>query len=261
MWKSHKYVGRCIYCDSTENLSREHVIPQGLGGAVALTGYHEAMVLGDASCETCRRITHSFETEIQHKMMGHFRAATGLMSKRSQRPTRQIKLVGVDGQESSEEVDVSDIPATLLLPVFQNAGFLEGKLPDGHTRMALKTIVTQPGSLRITPGIKATVAGLDPLQYSRMLAKIALGFNVWMIGLDAFEPMVRRFIRGEANEELGHWIGGAPDEPIDGAVLHDLRHSFTPYRGATYASARIRLFALWGGPSYDVIVGEDKPGC
>ena len=42
-------IGRCIYCGTTEGkLSEEHITPYGLGGL---------LVLQEASCERCARIT------------------------------------------------------------------------------------------------------------------------------------------------------------------------------------------------------------
>lgn len=47
-----RYIGKCIYCGSTDNLTREHVVPRGLGGP---------WLLLKASCKKCARITSDFE--------------------------------------------------------------------------------------------------------------------------------------------------------------------------------------------------------
>lgn len=57
-------VGACIYCgDKTPPLSREHVLPRGLGGGSAPDGYSGALVLQNASCEICRRVTQKIEEQ------------------------------------------------------------------------------------------------------------------------------------------------------------------------------------------------------
>jgi hypothetical protein len=48
-------IGRCIYCGSTENLSKEHIVPLGLGGED---------VLYDASCGWCRDATSRIESRL-----------------------------------------------------------------------------------------------------------------------------------------------------------------------------------------------------
>ena len=45
----------CIYCESTVQLSREHILPYALGGTTTIPA---------GSCEKCRRITHEFETAV-----------------------------------------------------------------------------------------------------------------------------------------------------------------------------------------------------
>jgi hypothetical protein len=51
-WKVYQSVGSCIYCGSTQQLSKEHALPLGLGGNY---------ILPNASCEKCRKITEAFE--------------------------------------------------------------------------------------------------------------------------------------------------------------------------------------------------------
>jgi len=46
--KVRKFVGKCIYCHSTENLHDEHVIPESLNGV---------RLLKKGSCGGCGRIT------------------------------------------------------------------------------------------------------------------------------------------------------------------------------------------------------------
>lgn len=69
--------------------------------------------------------------------------------------------------------------------------------------------------------------GLDMKPRLNMAIKIALGFAVWMIGLDSFKPLVRGFILGRADEEFGYWIEGNEPEggepPSQNALVFQLQ--------------------------------------
>src|SRR5665213_1960681 len=53
-------VGACIYCGATEGLTKEHIIPLGLGGQ---------FVLPAASCPACSKITSDFERKVLRGFM------------------------------------------------------------------------------------------------------------------------------------------------------------------------------------------------
>src|SRR4030095_5099103 len=101
-----RIVGRCIYCDSTDGLTREHIIPEGLGGRVAPDGGHEALVLGGASCARCTKITRTLEGLCLGKMLGHFRARAGMVRKDRKTETRRVKVRKLDGSETFEDMPV-----------------------------------------------------------------------------------------------------------------------------------------------------------
>ncbi|WP_080744877.1 HNH endonuclease [Cupriavidus necator] len=69
--------GRCIYCDAPENLTREHIIPAGLGGN---------WVLPEASCRRCAAKTSAAELHVMRVMLGDFRATAGVGSSRRKKP-------------------------------------------------------------------------------------------------------------------------------------------------------------------------------
>ena len=48
-------VGECIYCGDTKPpLTREHILPRGLGGELSPVALHQALVLRQASCSRCQ---------------------------------------------------------------------------------------------------------------------------------------------------------------------------------------------------------------
>ena len=72
-----RLVGRCIYCDGTDGLTREHVIPRGLMGNISPDAQHEALVLGKASCATCTPITRDLEGRVPRSDDGAFPSESG----------------------------------------------------------------------------------------------------------------------------------------------------------------------------------------
>jgi len=57
MQNLHLNIGKCIYCDNTmPPLTREHILPRGLGGNEAPTGLSNALVLNNASVNLASRL-------------------------------------------------------------------------------------------------------------------------------------------------------------------------------------------------------------
>lgn len=94
----------------------------------------------------------------------------------------------------------------------------------------------------------------EPVKFARMLAKIALGFAVAVMGLEAFEEIfVRPAILGE-RDEVGMWVG-CPDVPrLDAQKgLHD---AAVFVRSDRLVIVGVRLFEEFSAPEYSVIVGR-----
>src|SRR5947208_13602278 len=98
-------VGACIYCGETRGpLTREHVLPRGLGGNWAPEGYSDAFVLQHATCSSCSQITQNIEDECLRSMMDPGRARLGL--KRKDRITALSATIDhPDGYTQRREVD------------------------------------------------------------------------------------------------------------------------------------------------------------
>ena len=88
-----RFVGRCVYCDSTSDLSDEHVVPLGLGGT---------WILEDASCAHCRDTTSKVELRVlrEHFLALRTVAEMPTRRKRERRALLPQKLI-VHGRETS----------------------------------------------------------------------------------------------------------------------------------------------------------------
>lgn len=237
-------VGRCIYCDSTQPpLTREHVIPRGLGGNIAPNTFSEAMVLLRATCETCRNTTREIEDFCLNDMLGHARARLVLNRKDRNKPTRPAEVLYRDGRRAEEELQIADIPAAMMIPAFPTAAVFQG-LDWKPPPISIRQMILNDEQRRRSPDVESvsvTVTAHIPT-FARMLSKIGLGFAHHILGPDAFEPVARNFIRfgtGHSN----HFVGGYED--MDGGPIGSLQsfHEASLWQRNGYLVTVIRLFA------------------
>jgi hypothetical protein len=118
-----RFIGRCIYCPSAEELTDEHVIPRALNGN---------LILRAASCKRCATITSAFELKVLRDTLGPARAMMKLRTRRKKdRPKTLPMRMESEGKETIEQVPVEDYVG--VLPI------LERELPQylGHVPHAL----------------------------------------------------------------------------------------------------------------------------
>lgn len=262
MPQSKLIVGQCIYCGATSQpLTREHVMPRGLGGGWQSEGHHDALVLQKASCPSCQNVTQKIEHDCLRAMMGPARARLGL--------TRQDRISGklrasikhANGQLDERELPLEEVPGALAIPSFYEAGlFSGGPIIDSKIRCDYQLLVVAPAranpvnSARIGVAVKA-----DATSFARMLAKIGLGLAVAKYGIGGFRPLVRDLILSKP-EESGYWVGGFAGQQIGlpkTANLHEVRlTTHEAAAGVVFIVAEIRLFAEFGGPTNYVVVGQ-----
>jgi len=102
------------------------------------------------------------------------------------------------------------------------------------------------------------IGRVGPLNFARMLAKIAHCYAIARFGSDSFEPMLPALILGRIDWGPLFVGGDASAEPPDQAdVLHDVfRMDCRRGDGPEYLGLAVRLFAMMGMPRYHVIVGR-----
>jgi hypothetical protein len=99
--------------------------------------------------------------------------------------------------------------------------------------------------------MKYTIRGHD---FERMIAKIGLGVAVARYGVEAVEPFATPAILGR-RDDAGRWVG-SPSDHI-GEATNELHQAKVGDNG-NEVFARVRLFACFGGPWYEVRVGALK---
>lgn len=259
----HSKIGKCIYCDSTQPpLTREHVLPQGLGGNDAPVGAHEALVLQKATCEGCREITRKFEDSCLGSNFGLTRYREGLRRKDRLKHT-------VRARQEGKAIDawIEDLLAIIAVPVIGHATIFDNNYSGGMPVADIRFVRTHgpdPKRKSEWKGVAETEVELHYNQKSFMqvLAKIAHGLTVGRYGLDGFVPTLRGLIRG-TDPNFGTWIGSNPDTRDDkwgeSRELHKIMLSSTEISGVRYALVWIRLFCSFKVPTYYVVAGVLPP--
>jgi hypothetical protein len=107
-------IGRCIYCAATQysddparQLGEEHVVPEGLGGTLALRF---------AACARCEVAINIFEQPILKTILYAPRVYMGIRRKRRKRPQELFRLRGdINGKNVEFDLPIEEIPVLLLL--------------------------------------------------------------------------------------------------------------------------------------------------
>ncbi|MEX1180768.1 MAG: HNH endonuclease [Cucumibacter sp.] len=257
--QAYRHIGFCIYCGSKRPpLTREHVIPKSLGGKITPVGAHTAAVLGKASCEDCRRVTHAFETYCQRGLFGHLRVRLGMAQREIPNKVSGI-LRTTDGGFREVAGAPDDLPAFLVLPLFSTrAGLFAPKAdappkPEFFTR---EIFTPRPGSPFEYDETGAFVS-LRIDQFQRMIAKIALGTAMIRYGPKYFSSIVGPFIRGK-EAGLHKYVFGFPssqEKPPYMSETHLIQIRENSVSGVRYLIGFVRLFAIFGAPTYGVVIG------
>lgn len=257
--KVYSPVGRCIYCDSTDNLTVEHIIPFGLGGRLELP---------EASCHRCSRITGDFEHTCLRTMYGPLRLLYDLPSRRKKsRPPKLPLKVKQTAENDWTYIDVEQerYPFLILFPQLSMPNMLTGQ-KERHGAKAktfwirgaspgyvfkdlLQQLTVQLNVHTIMPEAKAEVD-----RFCQMLSKIAYSFAVGELGIEAFTPfMIPHILRREL-DDTDDYIGCWSETEKATENLHEV--SIVELIDRSLVVVRIRLLAKLETPTYIVVAGR-----
>lgn len=249
---TERLVGQCIYCFTRERpLSREHVIPLGLNGELLLL---------EASCAPCARITSRFERDALRSALIGPRAGLRMRTRRPrERPARLPLLVERGGRRQQILIPAAEYPAFLAAPVFAPPAHLSGvPYTSGIVvRGAGRTQVSGLPLPTLQRRYKCEYLGVQiayrPVEFARLVAKIAYGYAVLVMGLSAItNAYILPAIRGDS-PDIGRWVGSLEDKPLGpNTGLHAL--SLKVSGGEIHVF--VRLFAQFNVREYVVVVGR-----
>lgn len=247
-----RYIGRCIYCGSTENLTNEHIVPRGLKGPWQL---HKG------SCQACAKITSGFEKSVLKQQFILPRTALGLPTYHRKKRLQKFSFeVEKNGHKETIVLPGTECPPLFMMLIvkkprciadydYEKGVTVTGASLHGPSLLKIKAKLNID-SLSITQTFSGT-------SFVRMLAKIAYGMTILSYGLGALaECYVLPCILGQ-KEDVGYWVGSSGRDFAALPVEKHLHRIFLMEK-ANEIGASIRLFANYRTPEYLVIVGKLK---
>ncbi|CUS43453.1 MAG: hypothetical protein V4610_07680 [Pseudomonadota bacterium] len=256
-------VGRCIYCGATSarpggkgRLTEEHIIPFALDGH---------MILPEASCDSCQKITSGFETAVLRGGYRPIREWLGMSSRTKGRPKTLPMFVDTDGGGSRKvDVPVDIYPVSLLVPVQPVPTLLRdrfGPSPAANPPIWARMIAGDSAALEAMGLPAAASQMLDAHACFRMVAKIAHSMAVAAFGFGSFEPLLLDCILRGWDDAQEAFIGSLPGIERPRMAMHrvDLSPPGWSAGEGDMLIAKVRLFARYGAPTFLVVVGRRPP--
>ena len=260
------FVGECIYCGSTENLTDEHAIPLALQGN---------RILRDGSCLDCNKITTRFERSILRNSMLAIRTVLGMPTrKKKNRPDTLPMIFTRNGVRTEEQVPIDDAVPSLILPelgppeVYPEINHAYRRLPGSfEVKNHLPIERTSGENLSMLLAKYSADAMETPFEinhndFLRLLAKIGMAEAIGFYGLRNFERIfVTNTVLGK--DRAQYWVGsdGFYDIHFKGG-FDDSAHVIAAVRplGQQEVWIRIKLWNKSITPEYIVVVGRLRQG-
>jgi hypothetical protein len=265
MKRQHKYppVGKCIYCGgdgSPGRLTREHIIPESLGGMLELP---------EASCRPCQDMTSAMEGQNVGRLFRPIRRQLKLPSKSRGRTRREAReqeqfVVIIDGRR--RYVSTAEYPGLLMSFVFRLPTILLGIPPDYVSFSGGVSLATLPefgerlNALRAKYGDTVSFPSFGSAEaVGRLLAKIGHAHAAAEISIDRFRPYLLGIIRNQDPLLLHHVVGSAPGKAPVGDDLHEI----TMLRPGTLGDeklvvVKIHLFSNFDGMAVHYVVAGER---
>lgn len=243
-----KYIGKCIYClclKGEEELTDEHVVPEGL-----LVPGQEALILEKASCKDCQETINKIETDVLRNLLKLARSALGLRSKHK---THQ-KVFDALVDDKITKLPIAKLGAWIMLPIFEEPHFGQKNIKGINI---IGAVLIQNGKEKLLQPDGAKSIGVQfkfsPVNLARVLAKIAYGFAVFKYGMDRLEKSYLPDIILGTESSVGKWVGTIkkthPKEKLY------LRVKIGIVKGEQIL-CHISLFDEWDGPTYVICVSN-----
>jgi hypothetical protein len=249
--KQYPQLGCCAYCSATTQLSKEHIIPFGLGGS---------LVFLESSCDDCRRATSRVEDFVLRRYLCALRSFLSLPSRKpNQRPDGYKLTLRRGSREWTQKVTLAKHPGVIQFVMFDPPGRVAGRprlqatfnvrlieakiFPDAEHRLA-----------RLGADTAVDRVTMNAMMLARMVAKIGHSFAVAELGLGVFEETyVRHLVQGEASD-WNYWVGGLDRRrAVAPAALHELKF----LRRGDDLSVIVHLFVPFCPQhAYEVVVGR-----
>ena len=252
MRREYDPLNECMYCASIDGLSKEHIVPYGLGGPAPVP---------KSSCEACRVITSKFEREVLRGPLWGLRAYLRLSSRRQKTmPTHLPFTIVRGGVEQEISIPILEHPILISFPVFAVPSKLSSKHVEGIT--VQRHIPIYNFGKPVAEVLKDYGAesyrfneNSRPVAFARLIAKIAWGLAVVNGQRHLLSMELRDAILYDPNK-IGFWVGTHTDplEMVEPNILHEVR--IREDHQAGYLIGDVKLFANSQTPRYGVLLGR-----
>lgn len=251
---SYKRVNCCIYCGSTELLSKEHILPFGLNGSLTLL---------KASCSECAKITGEIERRLLRGQFKSVRIYRELQSRKKHKNSKKEEILNltINGLKQSISLPINEYPILLNFPKFGVPGALSNEPLEGSINIkGVVTINYGPNPKDVMKKYSATgieiSSNIDPVSFARMIAKIACSFAYAEGELDKIEnpsPLLSELLND--NGIIGNYVGTL-DKPLQ--KHHDVLHRILVHtdKEKGLLIGEVQLFSDSQTPCYGVILGK-----
>ncbi len=266
MQRTEQYIGKCIYCGSTDNLSDEHTIPLALRGV---------RILRKASCPACAGITSQTEQAFLRGPALGIRTVLSMKTRHPKNRPKDLPLEFIrDGKCSTEMVPIDDYVPALLLPeigwpgVYRDFPHAKG-LKSGDFQAALHRLDEGRGDDHCQMLLKkynadevAVPFDIKHDDFLRMIAKIAHCEAILFYGINNFEKFnLIDCILGK-NNDVSNWVGSDgmyhifEKEQVEKSFLNSPHIIAISCGDDTEVWVRIKLWNKSKTPEYTAIVGN-----
>ncbi|MEN8133172.1 MAG: hypothetical protein ABFS45_23935 [Pseudomonadota bacterium] len=162
--------------------------------------------------------------------------------------------------ESSEDRKVAwdDVPGAITIPSFYEAPILSGAPIPEIPACDFQFLVVAPARAMQEDARRVGVSLVaDSTMFARMLGKIGLGFAVAQLGMEGYEPLIRKLIlNGSFQHGLVGGFAGIDRTNPQTTSFHTLSLVTNDRLPGHFIIVKIRLFAEFNGPTNYVVVGR-----
>ena len=257
-------IGRCVYCGRTDNLTKEHAIPRGMGGTITLP---------KGSCPTCAKLTHEIETTCMRETPVRVRVKVGLHRHRNERPnTFPVTFSDWSDNKTLKQVPVADFPMLWAMPIYEYPGILLNKQPDETSFGILHCHKddTSFNKLLRLPGVKSitvSAGAVNSLSFYQWIAKIGYCYAVARLGIEAIEKSRLADMIINGSQYPNYLVGGLNQlnlsvsnnfvlEPKSDDIFKVGMKDIMALDGRYYTCVYVRLLPMLQGASYLTVVCE-----
>lgn len=245
---------KCIYCgNSDEKLTKEHIVPRGLGGTYTIPS---------ASCRKCQKITSQVEYSILRNTYLPLRTKANFPTGHKNNRPKSFKatIIKTDGSSQNIEISTSKYPTLYIVihlppPGILNNAELSEKNPEmkislGGNQEEINTLFTEYSEAEEFQFTSEIVWG----DLCRMLAKIAHGFTVMQLGTEGYKLLLPPVILGNS-PYISHFVGGTV--PIDKSEINKTIDGYGFELSIDDSGHIIVNIDIIGGllPTYTVVAG------